>query len=88
MDARPCRRWLPVIPLFALLLLASPAAAQSVEVLIIDRVENAPLSEAVLRRLDRLERLVHAVEEELGDDEIDDEQRLQNIGERLAGVET
>ncbi len=33
-----------------------------------------------------LERLVRAIEDELTDDELTDEQRLQNIGERLAAV--
>ena len=37
-------------------------------------------------RLAVLERLVRAIEDELVDDELDDEQRLQNIGERLASV--
>ena len=33
-----------------------------------------------------LERLVLAIEDELSDDELDDDQKLQNIGERVANV--
>ncbi len=33
-----------------------------------------------------LERLVLAIEDELSDDQLDDDQKLQNIGERVANV--
>ncbi|MHC4947199.1 MAG: hypothetical protein ACYTG1_02900 [Planctomycetota bacterium] len=48
------------------------------------RAVDRPLLEELDRRLDALERLVHAIEDELSDDSIDDEQKLQNIGERVA----
>ncbi|MHC4992227.1 MAG: hypothetical protein ACYTGC_14740 [Planctomycetota bacterium] len=38
----------------------------------------------MLRRIDALERLIRRIEDELSDEEIDDEQKLQNIGERVA----
>ena len=38
------------------------------------------------KRLLALERLVVALEEELCDESLSDEQKLQNIGERLAGA--
>ena len=38
------------------------------------------------KRLRALEKLVRAIEDELSNDELDDEQKLQNIGERIAGV--
>ena len=37
-------------------------------------------------RLERLERLVRAIELELGDDTLDDELRVRHIGERVAGL--
>ncbi len=37
-------------------------------------------------RLRALEKLVRAIEDELSNDQLDDEQKLQNIGERVAGV--
>ncbi len=52
-------------------------------------VEAAPdrvLSPVLQLRLMQLERLVIAIEDELSDEQIDDEQRLQNIGERLANA--
>ncbi len=39
---------------------------------------------ALHKRLAQLERLVGAIEDELSDDELGDEQKLQNIGERVA----
>ncbi|MBT8486973.1 MAG: hypothetical protein HKO59_12480 [Phycisphaerales bacterium] len=42
---------------------------------------------SIPRRLaahDRMLRLIRAIEDELSDPSIDDEQRLQNIGERVA----
>ena len=44
------------------------------------------LIEALLKRLGRMERLIRSIEEELADDELDDAQRVQNIGERVAGL--
>jgi len=52
-------------------------------------VEPAPdraLSPALQLRLMQLERLVSAIEDELSDEQIDDEQKLQNIGERVANA--
>ena len=52
-------------------------------------VEPAPdraASPALQRRLIQLERLVIAIEDELSDEQIDDEQKLQNIGERVANA--
>ena len=52
-------------------------------------VEPAPdraLSPARQLRLMQLERLVIAIEDELSDEQLDDEQKLQNIGERLANA--
>ena len=46
-------------------------------------VEPKPTS-APDKRLAQLERLVGAIEDELSDDELGDEQKLQNIGERVA----
>ncbi|MHC5114022.1 MAG: hypothetical protein ACYTGP_06290 [Planctomycetota bacterium] len=37
-------------------------------------------------RLATLERLVRRIEDDLSDQELTDEQKLQNIGERVAGV--
>ena len=42
--------------------------------------------DALHKRLLRLERLVCAIEEELADEQTSDEQKLQNIGERVASV--
>ncbi len=42
--------------------------------------------EALQQRLMRLERLARDIEDELADEELSDEQKLQNIGERLASV--
>lgn len=53
---------------------------------IVEPLPERALSPALQQRLMVLERLVLAIELELADDEIDDEQRLQNIGERVAGV--
>ncbi len=49
-------------------------------------VEPAPRRPRAHRRLLDLERLVAAIEDELSDDELSDEQKLQNIGERVAQV--
>ena len=52
-------------------------------------VEGMPeraLAPALQQRLMSLERLVLAIEDALSDDQIDDEQKLQNIGERVASV--
>ena len=52
-------------------------------------VEPAPdrvLSPALQLRLMQLERFVIAIEDELSDDQLDDDQKLQNIGERVANV--
>ncbi len=38
------------------------------------------------KRLAVLEKLIRAIEDELADDGLDDEQKLQNIGERVAQV--
>ncbi len=38
------------------------------------------------KRLLALERLVAALEDELSDESLSDERKLQNIGERVAGV--
>ena len=43
-----------------------------------------PLPTAQHKRLGALEKLVAAIEDELSDDELTDEQKLQNIGERVA----
>jgi hypothetical protein len=43
------------------------------------------LIQELLKRLRVMEQLIRAVENELADDELDDEQKLQNIGERVAG---
>ena len=45
-----------------------------------------PVLVSVKKRLLVLERLVRAIEDELSDDETTDEQKLQNIGERVASV--
>ncbi len=42
--------------------------------------------EALQQRLLRLERLLSAIEDELADGELSDEQKLQNIGERVASL--
>jgi uncharacterized protein YicC (UPF0701 family) len=42
--------------------------------------------EALQQRLTRLERLASDIEDELADHELSDEQKLQNIGERVASV--
>jgi uncharacterized protein YicC (UPF0701 family) len=42
--------------------------------------------EAMQQRLVRLERLASDIEDELADLVLSDEQKLQNIGERVAGV--
>lgn len=39
---------------------------------------------ALARRVDELERLITAIEDELSDAELSDELRLQHIGERVA----
>lgn len=49
------------------------------------RIER-PMLEALQKRVARLERLVARIEDELSDDELTDEQKLQNIGERVAAV--
>jgi hypothetical protein len=52
-------------------------------------VEPAPdrvASPALQLRLMQLERLVIAIEDELSDEQLDDDQKLQNIGERVANV--
>ena len=45
-----------------------------------------PALVAKVSELMSLERLVLAIEDALSDDQIDDEQKLQNIGERVASV--
>ncbi len=42
--------------------------------------------EMLLKRLHVMEQLVRTIESELADDELDDDQKLQNVGERVAGV--
>ena len=42
--------------------------------------------EMLLKRLHVMEQLVRTLESELADDELDDDQKLQNVGERVAGV--
>lgn len=44
------------------------------------------VSDRFKKRLLALERLVAALEDELSDEALSDEQKLQNIGERVAGV--
>ena len=62
-------------------------ALDAPETLTYDRVAaDHALIEVLLKRLHVMERLIRAIENELSDEEIDDEQRLQNIGERVAGV--
>ena len=53
---------------------------------LVEPAPRRPLSPAAHRRLLDLERLVAAIEDELSDDELSDEQKLQNIGERVAQV--
>ena len=48
--------------------------------------ESVPTRELGADPLAHLQRLIRAIEDELTDEEIDDEQKLQNIGERVAGV--
>ncbi len=52
----------------------------------IEPMPERALAPALQQRLMKLERLVLAIEDELSDDELDDDQKLQNIGERLANV--
>ncbi|MHC4429780.1 MAG: hypothetical protein ACYS0D_14435 [Planctomycetota bacterium] len=42
--------------------------------------------QVLLQRLRVMERLIRVIENELADEELDDEQKLQNIGERVADV--
>ncbi len=53
---------------------------------LVEPTPQRPLPPAAHRRLLDLERLVAAIEDELSDSELDDEQTLQNIGERVAQV--
>ena len=53
---------------------------------LVEPTPRRPLPPAAHRRLLDLERLVAAIEDELSDDELDDEQKLQNIRERVAGL--
>lgn len=51
------------------------------------RIEHRPARPdlpELRHRVGRLESLIHAIEDELSDLSIDDEQRLQNIAERVA----
>ncbi len=52
----------------------------------VELMPERALAPALQQRLMRLERLVLAIEDELSDDQLDDDQKLQNIGERLANV--
>ncbi len=51
---------------------------------LVEPAPGQPLEEPLLKRLLALEKLVRAIEDELSDGELDDEQKLQNIGERVA----
>ena len=51
---------------------------------IIEPAAGGPLVDALRQRVAQLEKLIRAIEDELSDDELDDEQKLQNIGERVA----
>ncbi len=53
---------------------------------VIEPKPSATAVQGLQQRLDVLERLVRALEDELGDEGLDDEQKLQNIGERVAQV--
>lgn len=53
---------------------------------IVEGMPDRAVPPALQRRLMQLERLVLAIEDELSDDELSDEQKLQNIGERVAAV--
>ncbi len=53
---------------------------------IVEPAPQRPLPPGAHRRLLDLERLIAAIEDELSDDELDDDQKLQNIGERLASL--
>ncbi len=46
----------------------------------------AGAQDALQQRLMRLERLARDIEDELADEDLSDEQKLQSIGERLASV--
>ena len=50
----------------------------------VDQLDRRPLTEALSNRHQAMEKLIRAIEDELSDDELDDELRLQNIGERVA----
>ena len=52
----------------------------------IEPMPDRALTPALQQRLMLLERLVLAIEDELSDDQLDDDQTLQNIGERVANV--
>ena len=53
---------------------------------LVEPMPERALAQALQQRLLVLERLVLAIEGELSDDHLDDEQKLQNIGERLANA--
>ena len=60
--------------------------SETTEPRIVEPKTDIPWAQALQTRVDGLEHLVRAIEDELSDDEIDDEQKLQNIGERVAQV--
>ncbi len=62
-----------------------PDSLQKHDTLVEPMPERA-LAPALQQRLIVLERLVLAIEDELSDEQLDDEQKLQNIGERVANV--
>ncbi len=45
-----------------------------------------PLTRSLQQRVTALEALVRAIEDELSDDALSDELKLQHIGERVAGL--
>ena len=65
--------------------MAQPQSLQKHDTLVELMPERA-LAPALQQRLMMLERLVLAIEDELSDDQLDDDQKLQNIGERVANV--
>ncbi len=53
---------------------------------LVEPIPERTLAPALQQRLMVLERLVIAIEDELSDEQLHDEQKLQNIGERLANA--
>ncbi len=50
---------------------------------IVEMTPPQPKVADLQRRLAGHEKLIRAIEDELGDDELSDDQKLQNIGERV-----